>query len=42
MQKIGKYEVVQLIGTGGFGSVYEARDPVIKRRVTIKTCTSDD
>src|SRR5688572_14337204 len=42
MQRIGKYEVVQLIGTGGFGSVYEARDPVIKRRVAIQTCTSDN
>src|SRR5688500_14898143 len=42
MQRIGKYEVVQLIRTGGFGSVYEARDPVIKRRVAIQTCTSDN
>ena len=36
--KIGKYEIVQRIGTGGFGAVYEARDPFIKRPVAVKTC----
>jgi eukaryotic-like serine/threonine-protein kinase len=42
MQKAGKYEFVRKIGTGGFGVVYEGRDPFIKRRVAIKTCTTDD
>ncbi|MGE5234070.1 MAG: TonB family protein [Acidobacteriota bacterium] len=30
------------IGTGGFGEVYEGRDPFIQRRVAIKTCASGD
>ncbi len=42
MQKAGKYEILRKIGTGGFGVVYEGRDPFIKRRVAIKTCTSED
>jgi hypothetical protein len=37
MQKIGKYEVIRLIGEGGMGRVHEASDPVINRRVAIKT-----
>jgi serine/threonine protein kinase len=35
---IGKYEIVGRIGSGGFGTVFEAWDPVIKRRVAIKVC----
>jgi serine/threonine protein kinase len=42
MQKIGKYEVVRKIGQGGFGVVFEGRDPFIKRRVAIKTCSAED
>ena len=42
MEKIGKYEVLRPIGTGGFGEVYEGRDPFIQRRVAIKTCASED
>jgi serine/threonine protein kinase len=41
-EKIGKYEIVRKIGSGGFGAVYEARDPVIKRTVAIKTCHVQD
>ncbi len=41
-ERIGKYEVVRKIGSGGFGAVYEARDPVIKRTVAIKTCHVED
>jgi serine/threonine-protein kinase len=37
MQRIGKYDVVRLIGEGGMGRVYEASDPIINRRVAIKT-----
>jgi eukaryotic-like serine/threonine-protein kinase len=37
-RKIGKYDVVSKIGAGGFGTVYEAFDPLIQRRVAIKTC----
>ena len=42
MEKAGKYEILRKIGSGGFGVVYEGRDPFIKRRVAIKTCTSED
>lgn len=37
-RKIGKYEIVEQIGTGGFGKVYKGYDPFIKRHVAIKTC----
>ena len=42
MQQIGKYAIVGQIGTGGFGVVYEGRDPFLKRRVAIKTCSSEE
>src|SRR5437868_15124290 len=34
--KLGKYQVQRLIGTGGMGTVYEALDTFLKRRVAIK------
>lgn len=40
--KIGKYEISEQIGVGGFGAVYRARDPFIKRTVAIKTCQLND
>ena len=42
MESIGKYEILEKIGTGGFGTVYKAYDPFIKRFVAIKTCTTDE
>jgi predicted Ser/Thr protein kinase len=36
---IGKYQIVDRIGSGGFGTVFKAWDPVIKRPVAIKTCS---
>jgi serine/threonine protein kinase len=42
MDKIGKYELLEKIGTGGFGVVYKGRDPFIKRFVAVKTCSSED
>jgi serine/threonine protein kinase len=34
---LGRYKIVRLLGSGGMGSVYEAIDPSIDRRVAIKT-----
>ncbi len=40
--KIGKYEVVGLLGKGGMGVVYKANDPLLGRSVAIKMMTTLD
>jgi serine/threonine-protein kinase len=41
-RKIDKYEIEGLLGEGGFGVVYRAYDPLLKRRVAIKLCPVAD
>jgi serine/threonine protein kinase len=36
--KLGPYEILALIGKGGMGEVYRARDPRLNRDVAIKVC----
>ena len=40
-QKLGRYEIVRELGKGAMGIVYEGLDPVIDRRVAIKTARLD-
>ena len=39
--KIGKYDVIDIIGRGGMGVVYKARDPFLDRLVAIKMMNVD-
>jgi len=39
--KLGKYEVRREVGRGGMGVVYEGFDPLINRRVALKTFISE-
>ena len=40
--KLGKYEISGILGKGAMGTVYDARDPIIDRRVAIKTANLPD
>ena len=42
MDRIGKYEILDKIGTGGFAVVYRGYDSYIRRPVAVKVCLSRD
>lgn len=42
MKSLGKYRIEERIGKGGFGEVFKGYDPLIKRPVAVKTCSTDD
>jgi serine/threonine-protein kinase len=39
--KLGRYEIVELLGRGGMGSVFRARDPVLSREVAVKVVSAE-
>lgn len=39
LKKLGKYELIELVGHGAMGEVYKAHDPSIGRLVALKTIT---
>jgi len=40
LKKLGKYELIQVVGRGAMGSVYKAHDPSIGRLIALKTISA--
>jgi hypothetical protein len=36
VKRLGRFELIEVVGTGGFGTVYRARDPQLDRDVALK------
>ena len=41
-QRLGAYEIIALLGSGGMGQVYRAHDPRLKRDIAIKVLRSNN
>ncbi len=42
LKKLGRYDLIRVLGKGAMGLVYEGRDPNLNRRVAIKTIKVDN
>ncbi|MGH7336380.1 MAG: protein kinase domain-containing protein, partial [Myxococcota bacterium] len=40
-ERLGRFEIVALVGAGGMGEVYRARDPELQRDVAIKVLPAE-
>jgi hypothetical protein len=38
--RIGPYEVISIVGEGGMGQVFRARDTKLQREIAIRSCPS--